>query len=216
MAFSIQGAGVRDEVKFDVAGNLDVVEETFPTALVKKVGPRGEESEPALEQNAFRRMVAGRAYSHTSQIQRERGPALHAHQIMTSPVITLSPETSITQAWTLFRERRFRHIPIVTQDRKIYGIISDRDLLRYAATSGKIPPYADNAPEATTSIAHLIKTRVISATADTEIRQIAKLLFEQRVGAMPIATDHGLLEGIITRSDILRTLVNNAPLELWV
>lgn len=216
MSFTITGAGLRDNVPFTTGTTLELVEETFPGIAVKKVGSRTEEGEPPLEENRFQQKKAGFAYNATSKIIKERGPALHAHQIMTSPVITLTPDTTITQAWRLFRERRFRHIPVVTADRKIFGIISDRDLLRYAATSGSIPPYADTAPESTTLISDMIKTRVIAASRDTEIRQIAKILFEQRVGAMPVLTEAGLLEGIITRSDILRTLINHAPLELWV
>jgi len=214
MTFSVYGAGVRDNVPFTVPSEFEVVEELYPTTAVKKVGPRGEEEEE--KENLYRQKSAQKAYQSTHHLQRERGLALHAHQIMTSPVVTLNLDTSITQAWSLFRERRFRHVPVVMENRKIYGIVSDRDLLRYAAVSGKIPPFSDNSIEAKTSIESLIKTRVITSAVDTEIREIARMLFEQRIGAMPVVTETGLLEGIITRSDILRTLVNHAPLELWV
>ena len=216
MAFTITGAGISDSVPIKTGMTTEVVESTSPTAAIKPVGPGGGKQESPHEENRLRQKKADQAYSETLQVNKERGPALHAHQIMTSPVITLRPDTMITEAWHLFRERRFRHIPVVTADGKIYGIISDRDLLRYAATSGKVPPYSESTPEATTPIANLTKTRVIASTRDTEIREIAKILFEQRVGAMPVVTDKGQLEGIITRSDILRTLVNHAPLELWV
>ena len=216
MAFTITGSGLRDSVPFSTGTTMEIVEETFPTAPIKKVGSRGENEEPPLEENKLQQKKAGQAYNQTLQIVKERGPALHAFQIMTSPVITLRPDTSITDAWKVFRERRFRHVPVVTIDMKIYGIISDRDLLRYAATSGKVPPYSETAPESTTPISDMIKTRVIASTRDTEIREIAKILFEQRVGAMPVLNELGQLDGIITRSDILRTLVNHAPLELWV
>lgn len=216
MAFTITGAGLGDKVPFKSGTTLEVVEETFPSMPAKKVGSRNELDEPPMQENRYKQKKADKAYNNTLQIVKERGPALHAHQIMTTPVISLRPDTMITDAWRVFRERRFRHIPVVTADRKIYGIISDRDLLRYAATSGKIPPYSESAPEAKTDITSLVKTRVIAASRDTEIREIAKILFEQRVGAMPVLTESGMLEGIITRSDILRTLINHAPLELWV
>ena len=41
-------------------------------------------------------------------------------------------------------------------------------------------------------------------------------MFKERIGAMPIVDDQGTLVGILTRSDILRVLVNKAPLQLWV
>jgi len=216
MAFTVFGAGIRDNVPFTISSNLETIEETFPTHAIQPVGARGDEEQPEKEPTRLVQKNAGKAYSATLELPKERGPALHAYQIMTAPVVTLFQETTITQAWKLFRERRFRHVPIITRDRKIFGILSDRDLLRYAAISGKIPPYGDNTPEAKTDISGLIKTRVITASQDTEIRQIARIMFEQRVGVMPIVTDAGLIDGIITRSDILRTLVNHAPLELWV
>ncbi len=146
----------------------------------------------------------------------ERQPALHAHQIMSTPVTTLTPETSLLDAWALFRKTRYRHIPIVDDTGCLVGIVSDRDLLRYAAVNGRIPPYDGDSPEAHTPIATLMKPRVLTATPDTEIRQIARVLIEQHIGAMPIMDYAGRLRGIVTRSDILRALVTHAPLELWV
>lgn len=215
MVFSVYGSGVRDNVTFDKSTMLEIVEQTSASTAVKKVGPKNEE-ERASQNNLLLKKAADKAYSSTSQVLKERGIALHAHQIMTAPVVALLPGTSIADAWKLFRERRFRHVPVVTEQGKIFGIISDRDLLRYAATTGKVPPYSEFTPEASMSIEPLTKTRVITSSQDTEIRQIARMLFEQRVGAMPVVSDTGVVEGIITRSDILRTLVNNAPLELWV
>ncbi len=155
------------------------------------------------------------AYAETAR-PRARQPALHAHQIMSSPVTTLTPETSIFEAWRLFRAKRYRHIPVVDGEGRLVGIVSDRDLLRYAAVNGRIPPFDEHSVEAQTAIATLMKPRVLTATPDTEIRQIARVLIEQHIGAMPIMDYSGGLRGIVTRSDILRALVTHAPLELWV
>jgi len=58
--------------------------------------------------------------------------------------------------------------------------------------------------------------RVLTAHPDTEIRTIARVLFEERIGAMPIVNEAGLPKGILTRSDILRTVMNQVPFELWI
>jgi len=216
MAFSVYGQGIRDNVTFDKSTMLKFVEKTSASTSIKKVDPMNEEERAYQDANLLRKNTAEKAYITTSQVLKERGLALHAHQIMTAPVVTLLPATSIAEAWELFRERRFRHVPVVNEEGKIYGIISDRDLLRYAATMGKVPLHADNMSEDSILIGALTKTRVITASQDSEIRQIARMLFDQRVGAMPVVSSTGIIEGIITRSDILRTLVNHAPLELWV
>jgi acetoin utilization protein AcuB len=57
---------------------------------------------------------------------------------------------------------------------------------------------------------------VLTAHPDTSIRDIARVFFEERIGAVPIVDRGETLVGIVTRSDILRTILNSAPLELWV
>jgi len=66
------------------------------------------------------------------------------------------------------------------------------------------------------SIEPLYLKKVLTATPETQIREIARVLIEQRKGVMPIVDANAHMVGIITRSDILRTIVNQAPLELWV
>ena len=144
-----------------------------------------------------------RAYHPEEGAVHEREPVVTAEQIMSSPVVALGPRATMEEARALFRERRFRHVPILSKDRLV-GILSDRDLLRHAGE----PPEAPVRP--------LVTEAVIAASPNTGIREIARGMFEHHIGAMPILGEEGRLVGIITRSDILRTLINRAPLELWV
>ncbi|MDH5730562.1 MAG: CBS domain-containing protein, partial [Gammaproteobacteria bacterium] len=148
--------------------------------------------------------------------QKEPQPAIIARQIMRSPVTTLTESASLLEAWNLFRETRYRHIPIVNVHGVLTGLVSDRDLLRYAATSGHVPPYDENSAEAKLSIRDLMRTRVLTASPETEIRFIARVLIEQRIGVMPIVNEQSEPLGMITRSDILRTIIHHSELELWV
>jgi len=59
-----------------------------------------------------------------------------------------------------------------------------------------------------------MKTPVLTASQDTDVRHIARLFVSQRVGAMPIVSD-GQVKGIITRNDILQAVMSNFLLELW-
>jgi acetoin utilization protein AcuB len=54
------------------------------------------------------------------------------------------------------------------------------------------------------------------AHPETLIREIVRVMFRERVGAMPIVNDTGRLKGIITRSDILRALMRHTALELYI
>jgi CBS-domain-containing membrane protein len=57
---------------------------------------------------------------------------------------------------------------------------------------------------------------VVTASPKTSIREVCQVIFSQYLGAMPITSNTGYLLGIITRSDILKTIVQNEPIEFWV
>jgi acetoin utilization protein AcuB len=90
---------------------------------------------------------------------------------------------------------------VVTPDGTIVGMLSDRELLAN--------PWDER------NVSARMATPVLTATPDASIRDIARVLIEERIGAMPIADDHGRLVGLLTRTDILRAVVARAPLELW-
>ncbi len=62
--------------------------------------------------------------------QRNKALGLTARQVMTSPVVSVGPDTSIARAARLMRERRIKRLPVVDQDGFILGIVSRSDLLK--------------------------------------------------------------------------------------
>ena len=141
------------------------------------------------------------AYHHLDDPVPERKPAILAEQIMTSPVVTIGRDRTQADVVALFGQKKIRHVPVTTEGRLV-GIVSDRDILKHAN------------PE--TPIEDMMTSNIITARPYTEIRMIAQLLFQERISAMPIVDDHEQLVGMVTTRDILRTIVNQAPLELWV
>ena len=144
----------------------------------------------------------------------DEGPrTVRAHQIMTSSVVSLAPEASLDQAWELIRERRFRHVLILSKEKKLMGIISDRDLLGEAATIGEVSPNSGGPLKTRKTVQDLMKTRVLTTGPDADIRQIARVMFEERIGSMPVLGEGDTPVGIITRSDILWTLLHHPLFE---
>lgn len=140
-----------------------------------------------------------------------------ASDLMSQPVVFLTPEDTVGDAWDLVCDKRFRHIPILaglgdTERRRLVGIVSDRDLLRVAGTPNHRP--VDAVGER--SLRTLMKSPVFSAVPSTPLRDIAKVMFYEHIGAMPICTQGGELVGILTRSDVLRSLLVHGPLDLWI
>ena len=154
-------------------------------------------------------------YQQAESPPQSREPAILAKQIMNSPVLTLSPAAEFSEAWELIQHKRFRHVPVLSSEGHLVGILSDRDLFRAIIEIVTSPDQAESNAHRR-PIQQIMVRNVLSAAPETEIRAIARILFEERIGAMPIVTEVGDLVGILTRSDILRTVVNEAPFELWI
>jgi len=130
-----------------------------------------------------------------------------AEQIMTSPIITLSPDNTVEQAFNLFYKHKFRHVPVVTSEKRLQGIISDRDILKIlGSTSDK---------NQKTKISDVMILKVLTASRKTDVRYITRLFVENRIGSMPVMDERKLV-GMITRSDILNAILNHYELEMWV
>ncbi len=142
------------------------------------------------------------------QASSEKAPVTSAHQIMSKPVTTALVSRSLYDIWTLFSSQSFHHLPLLDHNGLLQGIVSDRDILRFAANHGKDAGHL--------SIDSIMTKQVVSAAPETEIREIAEVMIGRAIGAVPIVNDNVRIEGIVTRSDILRVLVNHAPMELWV
>jgi len=167
--------------------------------------PSGEEARDA-KKSAY-------AKSETDQTRRI---ALVASDIMRSPVRTLPASATFDEAKALFKQSRFRHVPILNGT-KLCGIISDRDVLKEAAqTTERLHEWVSEFVSEQKTVDDFMTKRVLVGTPNTGIRLIARAMFEERIGSMPIVDEKLKLVGIITRSDILRTLVSHAPIELWI
>ena len=171
--------------------------------------PTEQESSSSKGQNA------AKVYQEVSETAQPRQPAIQAKQIMTSPVFTLPLTTPLSEAWQAIKTHRFRHIPIVSKAGRLTGILSDRDLL-HATIQMALASTPGSHRGPATPIEDVMIKNILSATPETEIRTIARIMFEERIGSMPLVDATEEVVGILTRSDILRTVVNEAPFELWI
>ncbi len=127
---------------------------------------------------------------------------LRVRDTMTRDVVTVEPEESAARAWGLCRERNIRHLPVVEGGRLV-GIVSDRDLRDLS------PPRATTDEENTlgwVQIRDMMSTGVVTAHPLDTIEHAAKVIYENRFNCLPVIADDELV-GIITSSDLVRTLV---------
>lgn len=210
MTFMIYSLNGHERMPLEKVFKERVVEKTQSIAAQRPIEERGHDdaSEPHARQPS-----AAQAYRAVEQLPTSPSVLL-AEQVMTAPVVTLTAEATITQALRQFQANAFRHVPVVSSAGRLVGIVSERDILRYLA--GLTTSYQSLTSPANSNarIEQLMTPRVLTANVDTDVRYIARLFVEQRIGAMPVATD-GVLQGIITRSDVLGAVMRHYILELW-
>jgi acetoin utilization protein AcuB len=126
---------------------------------------------------------------------------------MNSDVIAVSPDDTLSRALKLTRSHRIRHLPVVLENGELAGILSDRDI-RLAMPSPLTTPDAERADYLErTPVAGVMSREVVTAGAGEPIEDAAKLLFQHRIGALPVVDAAFRLEGILTETDILHAFV---------
>ena len=110
---------------------------------------------------------------------------------MSRPVHTVTPATTAADAVALLRRHRIHHLPVMEGDR-VVGVVTDRDL------RGVGPD---------TRVSAIMSHPVVVVNQRTAIDKAARLLFDRRIGCLPVIED-GKLIGILTQTDAVAALVN--------
>lgn len=183
------------------------------TGLLDAEGPIHEttrESEnPRIEHGRFAQ--AAQAYDKMHRRENKRTPVCHAYQVMSPDVLTLTPTDTVGAAWLRLAERKVRQCPVLGPTKEVVGLVSDRDLLTVANVEGNLLSGLLNRP-----ISELMATPVACSAPVTDIRRISRVMLATGLTAVPIVDDAGQLLGIVSRGDILRAIVNDPPLSLWI
>ncbi|MGL4820792.1 MAG: CBS and ACT domain-containing protein [Bacilli bacterium] len=128
------------------------------------------------------------------------------HTVMSSEVITAEPTMSVGKAKQLLNQHRIRHLPIVSQNTALVGIISDRDLRSF------LPSTSDKNENAlkealATPIEHIMLRNVSVCHPNDFVEDVALTFMREKINCMPVM-QNGVLTGIVTTSDLLRTFVS--------
>lgn len=127
---------------------------------------------------------------------------------MSSPPVTITPDTPFQDALKLMRERRFRRLPVVDRKEKLVGIVSERDLL-YASPSPatSLSVWELNYLLSKLKVEEIMTRNVITTTPDTPIEDAARLIVDNKIGGLPVVDEKNRVVGVITETDIFRTFV---------
>jgi CBS domain-containing protein len=132
--------------------------------------------------------------------------------LMRQPVITVSLASTLAETMALLAAARVGQAPVVDAMNQLVGLVLRSDLL---------PQPADAASPAAWAlwlarpVAERMWTPVPSVQPDTPVRQLAQALLELRLPGLPVMDVNDALVGFVSRSDVLKALTREPPVDLW-
>lgn len=120
---------------------------------------------------------------------------LFVADLMTQVVMALYATDTLDAARIQLRFGHVRHLPVIDEEARVIGLVSERDLLSHWWREGSAQPVP---------VGPLMSTQLVVVTGETPIQEAVALLVEHRVSCLPVVDREGRLAGILTEGDFLR------------
>jgi CBS domain-containing protein len=147
---------------------------------------------------------------------------MKVRDVMTSPVISIEPDTHILQAVRIMLQRHISGLPVVGKDGRLVGIVTEGDLLRRAETDTqkRRPRWLEFligpgrlADEYTRShgrkVDEIMTAEPLTVTEDTRLEEVVKVMEKRRIKRLPVLRGNEVV-GIVSRANLLHALAGVA------
>ncbi len=121
---------------------------------------------------------------------------MRVSQIMSTEIVTISPDKRVGQALKLMQKHNIRHLPVL-KDKRMVGWITSRDLreVLLASMLEKI------------TVGDVMLQAPIAVTPDTSVEEAARLVHDHKIGGMPVMEGERLV-GVITMLDLISAFIS--------
>jgi CBS domain-containing protein len=147
---------------------------------------------------------------------------MKARDVMTSPVISVQPDTPVLQAVRIMLQRHISGLPVLDNNGRLVGIVTEGDLLRRAetGTQRRRPRWLEflvgpgrMADEYTRShgrkVEEIMTAEPLSVAEDTPLEEIVKVMEKRRIKRLPVLRGSEVV-GIVSRANLLHALAGAA------
>jgi CBS domain-containing protein len=144
---------------------------------------------------------------------------MRVKDLMTTDVLTVRPSTLLKDAAALLAERRISGLPVVDDEGRVLGVLSEGDIL-YKETGAKdkpglidrllsVPPVGVDLKLAAKTVGEAMTTPALTIRPRRPVTEAASVMIEEGVNRLPVIDDEERLIGIITRADLVRAFVRS-------
>lgn len=131
-------------------------------------------------------------------------------EIMTSPAVTVARDTRIIDALGLVAGLQLSDLPVVDEDGRVVGMVSEIDLIRLAVAPDPRSRSRSSWPgpaDAPMLVHEVMTAEPYTVSSSADVSDVTRALDLMRWKSVPVVDD-GVLVGLLSRSDIVRALVS--------
>jgi CBS-domain-containing membrane protein len=135
--------------------------------------------------------------------------------LMSRQVISIPDSATVLDGWHLLARHGVGQAPVVNEAGRLVGLLCRSDLLKPDRL-----PALDSQPVVwralmTQNVGEMMVSPVPSVSPDADIRRVASVLLDTGLPGLAVVDEQGVVAGFVSRSDILRAVVTEPPLDLW-
>ncbi len=188
------------------AGDVESREAQARQAAVQQKEP--DQPSPTYGRPAAQRVAA--AYQGTKEGPKEqRQPLKTVADVMTHGALTISPRSTVEEAWSILSRHKVGQMPVLGDDGRVLGLLLRADIAPPSLSNSLAPALAQR------RVNEVMLTPVPAVAKDTLLRRLAYVLLDTGLPGLPVVEDGGEVVGFVSRTDILRAVAADPPLDLW-
>jgi acetoin utilization protein AcuB len=128
--------------------------------------------------------------------------------IMTPNPICVTPTMSVTEAQSLLRSKNIRHLPVVDEEKRLVGLVTQGTLMRaLPSDTSTFSHFEVSYVLAKTKVGDIMVRELVTVEEDTAIEEAARIMADMKIGCLPVMRGDDLM-GIITDNDLFNTMLN--------
>jgi CBS domain-containing protein len=142
---------------------------------------------------------------------KEEAELVRVLEIMSSPVTTVRPEMTLKDAARLLVDRDISAAPVVDQDGQLVGMLGEADVMTielHEDPRRHVSPEIGRVGDVPSRVEEVMSTDVLALPSDADVADVAKIMLQRRIRSVPIV-DGAVLQGIVSRRDVLRVLLRS-------
>ena len=130
--------------------------------------------------------------------------------VMSTHVVAVRKFASYKEMAAMLRSRRISAFPVLDDDNRVIGVVSEADLLTKEALDGTVPGaftgmfhHQEKAKAEGVTASDLMTSPAVTVGPGDSVIRAARLMYRGRVKRLPVVDAAGKLVGIVTRADVL-------------